>query len=75
MELGNGNAPLFAVRSGNCCSVTSTLHPFFPLPLSGLDGKPRAELFVGDRLHNNRAGYKLRAQIVRQVVDRLSASR
>jgi lysophospholipase L1-like esterase len=31
----------------------------------GPDGKPREELFVEDRLHNNEAGYKIRAEVVR----------
>lgn len=31
----------------------------------GPDGQPRAELFVADRLHNNAAGYKIRAEAVR----------
>ena len=31
----------------------------------GSDGKPREDLFVEDRLHNNAAGYKIRAQAVR----------
>jgi lysophospholipase L1-like esterase len=31
----------------------------------GPDGKPREDLFVEDRLHNNAAGYKIRAVVVR----------
>jgi lysophospholipase L1-like esterase len=31
----------------------------------GPDGKPREDLFVEDRLHNNAEGYKIRAQVVR----------
>jgi lysophospholipase L1-like esterase len=31
----------------------------------GPDGKPREDLFVEDRLHNNAAGYKIRAAVVR----------
>jgi lysophospholipase L1-like esterase len=31
----------------------------------GPDGKPREELYVADRLHNNAAGYKVRAEAVR----------
>ena len=31
----------------------------------GPDGKPREDLFRGDRLHNNAAGYKVRAAVVR----------
>jgi lysophospholipase L1-like esterase len=31
----------------------------------GPDGQPRADLFVADRLHNNAAGYKVRAEAVR----------
>jgi lysophospholipase L1-like esterase len=29
------------------------------------DGKPREDLFRADRLHNNAAGYKIRADVVR----------
>ncbi len=32
----------------------------------GSDGKPREDLFVEDRLHNNAEGYKIRAQVVRR---------
>ena len=31
----------------------------------GPDGKPREDLFMKDRLHNNAAGYKIRADVVR----------
>ena len=31
----------------------------------GPDGKPQEELFLKDRLHNNAAGYKIRADVVR----------
>ena len=31
----------------------------------GADGKPREDLFLKDRLHNNAAGYKIRAAEVR----------
>jgi lysophospholipase L1-like esterase len=31
----------------------------------GPDGQPREDLFVQDRLHNNAAGYKIRADVVR----------
>jgi lysophospholipase L1-like esterase len=31
----------------------------------GPDGKPREELFLPDRLHNNAAGYKIRVEVVR----------
>jgi lysophospholipase L1-like esterase len=31
----------------------------------GPDGKPREDLFVEDRLHNNAEGYKIRAAVVR----------
>jgi hypothetical protein len=31
----------------------------------GPDGTPREDLFVADRLHNNTAGYKVRADIIR----------
>jgi hypothetical protein len=33
--------------------------------LLGPDGKPREDLFIQDRLHNNAAGYKIRADVVR----------
>jgi lysophospholipase L1-like esterase len=33
--------------------------------LLGPDGKPREDLFIADRLHNNAAGYKIRADVVR----------
>ena len=33
--------------------------------LLGPDGTPRADLFIPDRLHNNAAGYKIRADVVR----------
>ena len=31
----------------------------------GPDGLPREDLFVADKLHNNEAGYKIRAEVVR----------
>jgi lysophospholipase L1-like esterase len=31
----------------------------------GPDGQPREDLFIQDRLHNNAAGYKIRADVVR----------
>jgi hypothetical protein len=31
----------------------------------GADGKPREDLFLQDRLHNNGDGYKIRADVVR----------
>ncbi|HEY8746735.1 MAG TPA: family 16 glycoside hydrolase [Tepidisphaeraceae bacterium] len=31
----------------------------------GSDGQPREDLFIADRLHNNAAGYKIRADVVR----------
>jgi lysophospholipase L1-like esterase len=34
----------------------------------GADGQPRAELFIGDKLHFNAAGYKLLAERVRPFV-------
>jgi lysophospholipase L1-like esterase len=34
----------------------------------GPDGQPREDLFIQDRLHNNAAGYKIRADIVRPHV-------
>jgi lysophospholipase L1-like esterase len=33
--------------------------------LLGPDGNPREDLFIKDRLHNNAAGYKIRADVVR----------
>jgi lysophospholipase L1-like esterase len=33
--------------------------------LLGPDGKPREDLFIADKLHNNAAGYKIRADVVR----------
>ena len=33
--------------------------------LLGPDGTPREELFIADKLHNNAAGYKIRADVVR----------
>ena len=35
----------------------------------GPDGTPRTDLFVGDRLHNNPAGNKIRADIIRSHLD------
>lgn len=37
-------------------------------PMLGEDGRPRAELFVKDRLHMNRAGYEDWRDVVRPVV-------
>lgn len=37
-------------------------------PMLGDDGQPRAELFVNDRLHMNRAGYELWRDAVRPVL-------
>ncbi len=37
---------------------------FWPAML-GPDGLPREDLFVADKLHNNEAGYKIRAEVVR----------
>jgi lysophospholipase L1-like esterase len=39
-------------------------------PMLGADGQPRAELFVGDQLHLNDAGYKLWAGIVKPVLEK-----
>lgn len=36
----------------------------------GPDGKPREDLFRSDRLHNNAAGYKIRADVVRPHLKR-----
>jgi lysophospholipase L1-like esterase len=38
--------------------------------LLGPDGKPREDLFIQDRLHNNAAGYKIRADVVRPHLKR-----
>ncbi len=38
-------------------------------PMLGKDGKPRAELFVEDRLHLNGAGYRLWRSIVAPFVE------
>ena len=38
-------------------------------PMLGADGQPRAELFLGDRLHMNRAGYALWREIVAPYLD------
>jgi predicted glycoside hydrolase/deacetylase ChbG (UPF0249 family)/lysophospholipase L1-like esterase len=38
------------------------------------DGKPREELFLSDRLHNNAAGYKIRAVVVRPHLAKLHES-
>jgi hypothetical protein len=35
----------------------------------GADGKPREELYVADRHHNNAEGYKIRAEILRPYLD------
>lgn len=35
----------------------------------GADGKPRAELFIGDQLHLNREGYKVWSAIIHRVLD------
>jgi len=39
-------------------------------PMLGADGQPRAELFGGDQLHLNDAGYKLWAGIVKPVLEK-----
>ncbi len=39
-------------------------------PMLGADGQPRAELFVGDQLHLNDAGYKLWAGIVKPLLEK-----
>ncbi len=38
----------------------------------GVDGQPRAELFVSDQLHLNEAGYQLWAGILKPVLDRVA---
>lgn len=40
-------------------------------PMLDANGKARGELFVGDRLHMNEAGYKLWAGIVTPIVDKV----
>jgi len=39
----------------------------------GADGKPRPELFVNDKLHNNAEGYKIRAELVRPYLEKFKA--
>jgi lysophospholipase L1-like esterase len=39
-------------------------------PMLGANGQPRAELFVGDQLHLNDAGYKLWAGIVKPLLEK-----
>jgi lysophospholipase L1-like esterase len=41
--------------------------------LLGPDGQPREDLFIADRLHNNAAGYKIRAEVVRPHLEAASA--
>jgi len=41
----------------------------YPLPL-GVDGQPRPEVFVADKLHFNAQGYKLLAEAVRPFVQK-----
>lgn len=36
----------------------------------GADGKPRPELYVADKLHNNAEGYKIRAELVRPYLEK-----
>jgi len=43
-------------------------------PMLDADGQPRAELFVGDRLHLSDAGYKLWAGIVKPVLATVTAA-
>lgn len=45
---------------------------FIPLwdPFIGADGKPNDALYVEDHLHNNAEGYKIRARIVNEYLDR-----
>jgi len=38
----------------------------------GADGKPRPELYVADKLHNNAEGYKIRAELVRPYLEKLN---
>jgi lysophospholipase L1-like esterase len=44
-------------------------------PMLNRDGQPRAELFVGDQLHLNEAGYKLWAGILKPVLDKFDPPR
>jgi len=37
-------------------------------PMLGVDGKPRPDLWVADRVHANHAGYLLRAQLMRPLL-------
>jgi lysophospholipase L1-like esterase len=41
----------------------------YDLPL-GVDGQPRPELFVTDKLHFNAEGYKLMAERVRPLLSK-----
>ena len=36
----------------------------------GTDGKPRAELFIGDQLHMNREGYLLWSSLIKAELDK-----
>jgi lysophospholipase L1-like esterase len=38
----------------------------------GADGKPRPELYVADKLHNNAEGYKIRAELVRPYLEKMN---
>jgi lysophospholipase L1-like esterase len=40
----------------------------------GADGKPRPELYVADKLHNNADGYKIRAELVRPHLEKFKTS-
>ncbi len=44
-------------------------------PMVGPDGLPRKELFIGDNLHMNDAGYALWNEIIRPILDKGSGSR
>ena len=37
-------------------------------PMMGADGRPRAELFLGDRLHMNDEGYRLWQSVIVQYL-------
>jgi lysophospholipase L1-like esterase len=39
----------------------------------GPDGKPRPELYVADKLHNNAAGYKICAELVRPYLEKFKS--
>ena len=40
--------------------------------LLGPDGRPRADLHIGDRLHPNAEGYQIRTQLVTKYLESLN---